>query len=61
MVLVKKLKISHRFLLGLIGQENVFHDVLERKQCFSSEKKSFSKLEKQIVKQIEKLGFFQRG
>ena len=44
MVLVKKLKIFHRFLLGLIGQENVFHDVLERKKCFSSEKKSFSKL-----------------
>ena len=34
MDLVKKLKTFHHFLLGTIGQENVFHDFLERKKAF---------------------------
>ena len=33
MDLVKKLYIFHVFLLGIIGQDNVFYDILERKQA----------------------------
>ena len=34
MVLVKNWLFSYRFFLGNIGQENVFHDILERKNAF---------------------------
>ena len=34
MDLVKKLEIFHVFFFGKIGQENVFDDILERKQAF---------------------------
>ena len=39
MDLVQKLKIFHVFLFGKIGQENVFHDVLNRKKAFLRYKK----------------------
>ena len=32
MVLVKNLNFFHLFILGLIGQENVFVNILERKK-----------------------------
>ena len=42
------------FFLGNIGQENVFYDILERKNAFLGNKnKKFKK--------VEKLTFFQRG
>ena len=42
------------FLLGNIGQENVFYDILEQKNTFLGyEKKKFKK--------VEKLQYFQRG
>ena len=34
MVLIQKLTIYQLFLLGNIGQENVFYDILERKKAF---------------------------
>ena len=34
MVLVRKLPYFQLFFLGNIGQENVFHDILERKNAF---------------------------
>ena len=34
MVSVKKMKIFYLFLLGILGQENVFDDILERKIAF---------------------------
>ena len=34
MVLVQNWPFFHLFFLGNIGQENVFHDVLERKNAF---------------------------
>ena len=42
------------FILDKIGQEIVFHDTLKRK-------KRPSRLCKQAVKKVEKLGFFHRG
>ena len=39
------------FFLGYIGQENVFYDILERKNAFLGYKK-------QKVQKIEKLTFF---
>ena len=42
------------FLLGNIGQENVFCDILERKNAFLGYKK-------EKLKKVEKLTFFQRG
>ena len=39
MVLVKRLPFFHLFLLGNIGQENVFYDILERKIAFLGYKK----------------------
>ena len=42
------------FLLGNIGQENVFYDILERKNAFLGGKKK-------KLKKGEKLTFFQRG
>ena len=35
MVLVKSCKVFHVFIVGKIGQENVFHDVLKRKKRLS--------------------------
>ena len=34
MVLVQKWRFFHFFFLGNIGQENVFYDILERKNAF---------------------------
>ena len=34
MVLVKKCQFLHSFIVGQISQENVFHDILERKNAF---------------------------
>ena len=34
MVLVKNWPFFHRFFLGIIGQEIVFYDILERKDAF---------------------------
>ena len=34
MVLVKNLKFFHFFIWEKIGQENTFHDILERKNAF---------------------------
>ena len=34
MVLVQKLSFFERFFLGNIGQENVFYDILERKNAY---------------------------
>ena len=42
------------FFLGNIGQENVFYDILERKNVFLGYKK-------QEVQKAQKLTFFQRG
>ena len=46
MVLVKNWPFSHRFFLGNIGQENVFYDILERKNAFLGYKKGSSKSRK---------------
>ena len=54
MVLVQKWQFFHLFNIRKIGQENIFENVLARK-------KSLSRLQKQEVKKVEKLGFFQRG
>ena len=52
MVLVKNWPFFHLFL-GKIGQENVFHDILERKNAFLDDKnKTFKK---------SKTGISQRG
>ena len=109
MDLVKKLYIFYVFLLGIIGQENVFYDILKREQgllnyknnelnklknwdffkglvhgfgqkvenflsasfwqnrpgkCvwrYCRKKESLSRLSKQGVQKVEKLGFFQTG
>ena len=34
MVLVNKCQFLHSFIVGQISQENVFHDILERKNAF---------------------------
>ena len=54
MVLVQKWPFYQIFFLGNIGQENVFYDILERKE-------SLSRLQKQQVQKVEKVTFFQRG
>ena len=46
MVLVKKWPFFHFFLLGNIGQENVFYNILERKNAFVAHKKRSSKSRK---------------
>ena len=48
-----KMAIFAIFLSDNIGQENVFYDILERKNAFLGYKKE--------VKKVEKLTFFQRG
>ena len=40
MVLVKNWPFSHGFFLGNIGQENVFYDILGRKNAFLGYKKN---------------------
>ena len=54
MVLVQNWPFSHLFILGNIGQENVFYDILERKNTFLGSKN-------QEVQKFEKMRFFQRG
>ena len=45
MVLVQKWPFCQIFFLGNIGQENVFYDIIERKNAFLSYKnKNFKKL-----------------
>ena len=47
MVLVQKLPFFQLFFLGNIGQDNVFYDILERKNAFPSYKnKKFKKSKK---------------
>ena len=46
MVLVKKWPFFHLFFLGNIGQENVFYNILERKNAFLAHKKRSSKSRK---------------
>ena len=54
MVLVQKWPCFQLFFLGNIGQENVFYEILERKNAFLAYKnKKFKK--------SKKLTFFQRG
>ena len=48
-----KMAIFQSFILGNIGQENVFYNILERKSAFLTYKKKAYK--------FEKLTFFQRG
>ena len=46
MVLVQKLPFFEVFFLGNVGQENVFYDILERKNAFLGYKnKTFKKSE----------------
>ena len=54
MVFVWKWLFLQRFFLGNIGQENVFHDILEQKKAFVGYKNN-------KFKKVEKLTFFQRG
>ena len=54
MVLVQKWRFFQFFLLGNIGQENVFYDILEIKNAFVGYKNNnFTK--------VEKLPFLQSG
>ena len=46
------------FFLANIGQENVFYDILERKNAFPGYK---NKNGQKKVQKVEKLTFFQRG
>ena len=48
-----KMAIFPYFILGNIGQDNVFYDILERKNAFLGYKKK-------EVQKVEKLTFFQR-
>ena len=41
MVLIQKSQFFQVFLLGNVGQENVFYDILERKNAFLGYKKKF--------------------
>ena len=54
MVFGPKMAIFPNFFLDTIGQENVFYDILERKNCFLGYKN-------RKFKKDEKLTFFQRG
>ena len=44
MVLIKNLKIFHLFIFGKMREENVFDDILERKQAFLDYKKKVKKV-----------------
>ena len=50
----KKIEIFHLCILGKISQQNVFDVILDNQKAFLDYKK-------QKVKEVEKLGFFQRG
>ena len=54
MVLVQKLPFLQVFFLGNIGQENLFYDILERKNAFLG-------YNNEKLKKVEKLTFLQRG
>ena len=54
MFMVKKLEFFQLFFLGIIGQENVFYDIPERKNAFLRYKNK-------EVQKLKKLTFFQRG
>ena len=54
MVLVQKWPFFRLFFLGNIVLENVFHDILERKNVFIGYKK-------QEYQYIEKMSFFESG
>ena len=54
MVLVKKWPFFHIFFLGNIGQENVFYDILERKNAFIGYKKN-------KYKKTRKIDIFSKG
>ena len=54
MVVVQKLPFLQVSFLGNIGKENVFYDILERKNDFLGYKKK-------EVQEVEILTFFQRG
>ena len=54
MVLVQKWPFLQIFLLGNIGQENGFYDILERKNAFL-------RYNNKKLKKVEKLTFLQRG
>ena len=53
MVLVKNWQFFHLFIIGKIGQENIFENVLARK-------KPFQTIKTRILKK-GKIGIFQRG
>ena len=53
MVLIKNWKLFHLFISGKIGQENVFHGLLQRKNAFLDHKNK--KLRN------KKWEFFERG
>ena len=54
MFLVQKWPFLQSFFLDNIGQKNVFYVILKRKN-------QFSRLQKQEVKKLERMTFFQRG
>ena len=54
MIFVKNWQFFYLFILGKIGQENVFYDILDRKNAFLDYKNI-------KLKKVEKLGFFKRG
>ena len=54
MVLVQKWPFFQLFFLGNIDQENVFYDILERKNAFLGYKN-------EKFKKVEKLTFYQKG
>ena len=51
MVLVKNWQFFLFLILGKIGQENVFYDVLERKNAFPG-------IKKQEIQKVEKMEMF---
>ena len=54
MVLVQKWPFFRLFVLGKLGQENVFYDILEGKNDFLD-------YQKKEVQKDERIDFFQRG
>ena len=54
MVLVQNWSFLHVFILGILSQENVFHDILEGKNAFLGYKNKKKK-------KVEKMRFFQSG
>ena len=49
MLLVQKWPFFHLFFLGNIGQENVFYDILERKNAFLGYKNKKFKMSKMAI------------